>query len=131
LCLSNDERGDFVAILRLVSAIADGWAERTVAARKRLAAQARFADALAIVASRDSALAARTLADVASLASTPSGLAPPPLITGDDLAAMGRTPGPGFRAALDAAYDAQLEGRATAKAQALAIAVQTLEERRD
>jgi hypothetical protein len=126
LCLSNDERGDFVAILRLVAAIADGWAERTVAARKRLAAQARFADALAIAAARDSSLAARTLSDVAALAATPSGLAPRPLITGDDLAAQGRTPGPGFKAALEAAYDAQLEGRATSRAEALAFAVRAL-----
>ena len=129
LCLSNDERGDFVSILRLVSAIADDWTAHAVATRKRLASRPRFADALAIVAARDSSLAARALADVAALAATPSGLAPTPLITGDDLAALGRTPGPGFKAALDAAYDAQLEDRATTKAQALACAVGTLDER--
>lgn len=52
-------------------------------------------------------------------------LAPPPLVTGDDLITAGLDPGPGFKAALDAAYDAQLEGRVTTKASALAIALRT------
>lgn len=34
-----------------------------------------------------------------------------PLLTGDDLIALGYTPGPAFRTMLDAAWDAQLEGR--------------------
>jgi hypothetical protein len=49
--------------------------------------------------------------------------APPPLITGDDLKAAGLAPGPAFKRALDEAYDAQLEGRATTKEQALALAL--------
>ena len=35
---------------------------------------------------------------------------PEPLVTGDDLIAAGRTPGPEFKAILDAMFDAQLEG---------------------
>lgn len=34
-----------------------------------------------------------------------------PLLTGDDLIALGYAPGPAFRVMLDAAWDAQLEGR--------------------
>lgn len=49
--------------------------------------------------------------------------APPPLITGDDLVAAGLTPGPAFKKALDAAYDAQLEGRVTTRDEALALAI--------
>lgn len=49
--------------------------------------------------------------------------APPPLITGDDLAAAGLRPGPAFKSALDAAYDGQLEGRVTSKAEALDLAM--------
>jgi poly(A) polymerase len=49
--------------------------------------------------------------------------APPSLITGDDLTAAGATPGPMFKRALDAAYDAQLEGHATSREAALAIAL--------
>jgi hypothetical protein len=48
--------------------------------------------------------------------------APPPLLTGDDLIALGRTPGPDFKRLLDAAYDAQLEGSLTTRQQALAWA---------
>jgi poly(A) polymerase len=45
--------------------------------------------------------------------------APAPLITGDDLTAAGATPGPLFKRALDAVYDAQLEGRVSGRAEAL------------
>jgi poly(A) polymerase len=51
-------------------------------------------------------------------------VAPPPLVTGDDLTAAGLMPGKTFKVALDAAYDAQLEGRATTKEQAMEIALQ-------
>ena len=47
---------------------------------------------------------------VAELAATPGGLAPDPVVTGDELIGLGMTPGPGFSGLLAAAYDAQLEG---------------------
>jgi len=47
---------------------------------------------------------------------------PMPLVTGDDLIRMGLTPGPLFREILDQVYDAQLEGRATSKEEAAALA---------
>jgi poly(A) polymerase len=47
---------------------------------------------------------------------------PAPLLTGDDLIADGLAPGPAFRDILDAVYDAQLEGRATSRQEALALA---------
>ena len=50
-------------------------------------------------------------------------VAPPPLITGDDLAAAGLTPGPLFKRILDTTYDAQLEDRLRSKDQALAFAL--------
>ena len=43
------------------------------------------------------------------------------LVTGADLIAMGYRPGPGFRAMLDAAEDAQLEGTITTTEQGLAL----------
>ena len=52
-----------------------------------------------------------------------SDVAPPPLVTGDDLIAAGLPPGPGFKPRLAAAYDAQLEGRVTTRAVALAFAL--------
>lgn len=48
--------------------------------------------------------------------------APPPLITGDDLTAAGMKPGPLFKRVLEAAYDAQLEGRVTTQEEAMKLA---------
>jgi poly(A) polymerase len=47
---------------------------------------------------------------------------PRPLVTGDDLLAMGLQAGPVFREILDEVYDAQLEGRAAARDAALELA---------
>jgi poly(A) polymerase len=56
----------------------------------------------------------------------PEVLKPPPLVTGDDLVAAGYRPGPLFRKALSAAEDAQLEGRARTRAEALLIAIEEI-----
>ncbi len=53
-------------------------------------------------------------------------VAPSPFVTGDDLTAAGATPGPAFKRALDAAYDAQLEDRVTDKPAALALALDVI-----
>src|SRR5205814_553410 len=45
------------------------------------------------------------------LALPPDELNPPPLITGEDLKQLGIPPGPAYRKLLDAARDAQLEGK--------------------
>ncbi len=47
---------------------------------------------------------------------------PDPLITGRDLIEMGLAPGPAFGEILDKVYDAQLEGRARTRDEALALA---------
>lgn len=52
----------------------------------------------------------------------PEELCPPPVLTGADLIAMGLKPGPAFKPVLDAVREAQLEGRAATKEQALALA---------
>ena len=49
---------------------------------------------------------------------------PAPLVSGRDLIDMGLEPGPVFREILDQVYDAQLEGRVAAKADALDLARQ-------
>ena len=48
---------------------------------------------------------------------------PEPLISGHDLIAMGLEPGPAFGGILEEVYDAQLEGRAATKEEALALAM--------
>ncbi len=50
--------------------------------------------------------------------------APPPFVTGDDLAAAGLTPGPIFKRVLDAVYDAQLESRVGDRSAAMALAME-------
>jgi poly(A) polymerase len=51
-------------------------------------------------------------------------VAPVPLITGDDLTDEGMKPGPVFKRVLEAAYDAQLEGRVSTKDEAMDLARQ-------
>jgi len=46
---------------------------------------------------------------------------PSPLVTGDDLIAVGHVPGPKFREILNAVEDAQLEGRLSSRDAALAF----------
>jgi len=53
-------------------------------------------------------------------------VAPPPLITGDDLAALGLAPGPTYKQILDTVYDAQLEANVTTEAEASALARQLI-----
>ena len=60
----------------------------------------------------------RTLRDT-----PPAVLNPPPLLTGDDLTARGHTPGPWFKKILQAARDAQLDGRITTLEEALGLEV--------
>ena len=49
----------------------------------------------------------------------PDGIAPDPLVDGDDLIEAGLRPGPRFKEILDSVYDAQLEGRVRDLAEAL------------
>ncbi len=58
----------------------------------------------------------------------PEELNPPPVLTGEDLIAQGLKPGPAFKRLLDAVREAQLEGRATSKAQAHALLRELLAE---
>jgi tRNA nucleotidyltransferase/poly(A) polymerase len=59
-------------------------------------------------------------AEFAELEKTEVG--PVPFVSGDDLIAAGLEPGPIFRQILEAVYDAQLEGRVSAKEEALKLA---------
>lgn len=122
LCLSNDERNELAATLRLVALLREPWAGLGVAPRKRAAASPAFPGALALVATENPDLGARLRADVDALAASAGGIAPEPLLTGDDLIALGTRPGPVFRRVLDAVYDAQLEGRVRSPAEAAALA---------
>ncbi|MEM1446187.1 MAG: CCA tRNA nucleotidyltransferase [Planctomycetota bacterium] len=122
LCLSN-EHTDAIRDLRALRYELPSLLDRPIAQRKRRYAQDRFTDALNVFHAADPAdeKADRIAQDRETLARDGIGLAPPPLLTGDHLVAAGHPPGPDFKTKLDAAYDAQLEGRLTTTAEALKL----------
>lgn len=124
LCLSNEERDGLADTLRNLATLAGPWPTLSVAQQKRAAGAPgeAFSQALDILEARDPVAAAEFRATVASLASTPGGLAPEPWVSGDDLVAQGMAPGPRFKRLLDSVYDAQLEGRIGSPEEGLAMA---------
>jgi hypothetical protein len=123
LCLSNEERAELGAAVEMLGLIDRDWAGMGVAKRKRGAAGAGFSHAMTILAIEAPAMAAKVGADVRLLEATPSGIAPTPLVTGDDLIAAGVPPGPAYKAILDGAYDAQLEDQVTTREEGLKLAL--------
>ena len=119
LILSNVERGDLARCLRIVGRLPE-WSDLTVAAQKRLAAEARFQDALSLFAARASGAAEAIATTVEELRRT--GLQPEPFLTGRALIEAGFEPGPSFSPLIEAVYDAQLEGRIDSLDAALALA---------
>lgn len=121
LCLSNGQRDQITAIFRhLPTALR--WESLTVAKRKRLLAQPAWRDIFALMGAAAAQfdlhpLLGRINDDIPLL--NRSGIAPPPLVTGDDLVALGLSPGPVFKTLLDRAYDLQLEGEITSREAAL------------
>lgn len=122
LMLSNEERDAMRGVLNALRSIHDDWGSMRVAPRKRLASSAWFGEAHRILAAQDDRLAGEVTDDVRALRATPTGLSPTPLLTGDDLVALGYRPGPGFKGLLDAVYDAQLEGGVVSREQAVELA---------
>lgn len=121
LCLSNDQCEALSATLAVAVAL-EGWPAMGVAQRKRLLGRAHAAEGRALFdAIRRDPVGQRSLdRDIDALSRDGVGIAPPPLVGGDDLIALGLTPGPSFKRILDDLYDAQLEGRVTTRDQALA-----------
>lgn len=118
LNLSNDTRDTLKARLNLLAELA-GWDGLSVAEHKRRIAKPDWAQTLLLYAALGGD-ADGLGADAERYADDGVGIAPPPLITGDDLIALGLTPGPRFRELLDGAYDRQLEGEVTSPPQAVA-----------
>ncbi len=102
----------------------DVVAGMSLAAFKKLAAHARFSDLLALhqaICTADGRSLEANIAARQRLAAIPPGqIAPPPLITGEDLIALGLTPGPAFSRILETLYDAQLNGQLADRSSALA-----------
>jgi len=123
LNLSNGERDAARDALHALDAARD-WASMNVARRKRLLASAGWPRARLLLAATDRAAFERVEAEAKPLFD--EGVAPPPLVTGDDLVALGLPPGPRIGRLLYAAYDAQLAGEFATRDAAIAWVKQRL-----
>ena len=126
LVLSNREAADMAETVALVEWIRTSWSGARTSARKRRAARAAFAAALAIRAAEDQCHAREIEACVDALRREPGGLAPAPFVSGDDLIAAGLAAGPLFKELLERAYDRQLECTVTSREQALEAAIREI-----
>ncbi|MEO0964823.1 MAG: CCA tRNA nucleotidyltransferase [Planctomycetota bacterium] len=114
VCLSNADEHAVAGAFEGLDAVAR-WPELPLHARKRALARPHAAASLTLAA---------TMADVDAIASEADdlyrqGVTPEPLVTGDDLIALGHKPGPAFKTLLDEVYDAQLDGRIADRSAAL------------
>jgi tRNA nucleotidyltransferase/poly(A) polymerase len=126
LVLSNRESADMAETVAILEWLRTAWATAPRSARKRRAARSSFAAATAIRRAEDAAHANEVVRAVAALAAEPGGLAPPPLVSGNDLIEAGMVAGPAFRDLLEQAYDRQLEGAVTGRDEALAALIREI-----
>ena len=119
LLLSNREYAAMQEILLLHERLTT-WDSLGVAKQKRLASAIRFPSALAILQAEDRPAFVHLKQAIAKL--LPSGHAPDPLVTGDDLIASGMRQSTAIGTILEAVYDAQLEGGVQTKEQAMTLA---------
>ncbi len=121
LCLSNEDRSDLQRTIRLLPAVAR-WSQLDTAQRKRLLADAVWEQVFALFEALGHQPEVAVMSQRISYESKPlfdSGVAPQPWVDGHDLIAMGHNPGPRFKALLEQAYDAQLDGTVTNRDEAL------------
>ncbi len=123
LKISNEEVDQFEGALAFAPLLAE--TEPSVAQMKRFLARATSSLARSLMAglARLGVLQERIdsrLRILSEIEKTP--VSPAPLLTGDDLVAVGWKPGPLFKRVLDQVYDAQLEDRIATKDQALELA---------
>ncbi len=124
LRLSNSTEDAIRDALGLLPRLMAEWPAASVAAKKRMASHPGYQAAWWLLEATSLESAQAIAAEVADL-SEGIGLAPVPLLSGDDLIAAGHRPGPNFAVALDAAYDAQLAGCISSLEEAMAIAERT------
>lgn len=119
---SNVQTGDMTWLVAHAPEL-DRAATMPLAAFKKLLAHDRFADLLslhaAICAAEGRPLEANEAARRRREDIPPHQIAPPPLITGEDLIAQGLVPGPRFSEILERLYDAQLDEALHNRAEAL------------
>lgn len=120
LCLPNEHRDGLRHTLALLPR-ALNWAALPVAQRKRLLAESRWPAARQVLRAMAFVPVLGAFVDQLQDEAAPliaAGVAPSRLLTGDDLIALGLTPGPQLGEILEAVYDAQLENTVATKPQA-------------
>jgi hypothetical protein len=126
LTLSNHETDALAHILSVREALLQGHEGRPLAQRVRCIARPGFDAALAILDAEDAdgsgagQLAVRIRDDADR--ELPGRRLPEPLLDGNALLSAGFRAGPRFKVLLDLALDAQIEGRISTTAEALALA---------
>ncbi|MFA7237309.1 MAG: CCA tRNA nucleotidyltransferase [Phycisphaeraceae bacterium] len=118
LVLSNDQVGGLLDRLLGLAELAT-WKSMAVANRKRLLARAEWEAIRQLAAAQGEFDMKRLTREAKKLREDKVGVQPKPLVTGDDLVAIGMMPGPVFKRILDTVYDAQLEGRITSRKDAM------------
>jgi tRNA nucleotidyltransferase/poly(A) polymerase len=121
LCLSNDEAELFKAVLTQHAELIERWPDARIAQQKRQAARLGFEGGVRVLEAQSPAEGIFVRIRYGYLASIAMGIHPEPLVTGDDLIALGFKPGPAFKNILDRVYDEQLEGLIVDRAQALEL----------
>ena len=125
LMLSNEHRDALCDLLHVLPRSLR-WPELTVAPRKRLLARADWPQLRFLLAPADALHDGAQLdleqLDAESHQLQTEGVAPEPLINGDDLIAAGWKPSALFGTVLDQVYDAQLAGDIHSRDQAMALA---------
>lgn len=121
LVLSGQEKADIAWFLEKLPLL-QNWRSLRVAAIKRLMADARFSELTVLyqAALPPTAPDTELRTKLEELARDP--IAPPPLVTGNDLLKIGAPAGPHFRRWLDELYDRQLENNFPDQASAMAAA---------
>lgn len=120
LCLSNEESGSLRGIFASMELLLGDFLSLSVSKQKRACARSWFAESLTLVSLLDADKSQKIMKRLEELANTLSGIGPKPLMTGDDLMALGLSPSPKIKVLLDEAFDAQLEDVFTSKAAGLA-----------
>lgn len=129
LTLSNDNRDALRDALTLLPR-AIQWASLSVPQKKRLLAHRHSGHSIRLAAAALSAIDStgalnqewqRAFTEDAARMQEHGGVAPEPIVTGDDLIARGLTPSKRFKQILDHFYDLQLEGKLTDRSQLDAI----------
>lgn len=128
LCLSNDESGSLRGIFACMELLLSEFLQMSVSKQKRASARSWFAESLTLVSLLEPATSQKVVEQLKVLTNTPSGIGPKPLISGDDLVALGLKPGPKIKALLDDAFDAQLEDVFADKASGLAWVSQRIKQ---